>query len=361
MQLSMGGKEMLVLNLSRELAARGHDVTVLSMSEGGELRGSFGAIPVLDVTRHDDGSPMGLFMRLTRVLRGLSLDVVHTHNAAPLLYGAAAARAAGVRCVVHTRHSAKPYGTQLGLTASRVAARMLTAFVSVSDVTGDVANARERPPAKIAHVVPNGVPLGVFGATPERRARIRAELGIPADALVVGSVGRLANEKDFPFLVRSMAPLVDHGTRLVIVGEGDDRSRIEQAIRDHVPRDRRAFVHLTGVRKDVPDLLASFDVFALSSWTEGLPLVILEAMATGLPIVATSVGGIPNVVLPTFGRLVSHADDAAMRHALDELVHSKALRVSLGEAAHREAHARYSLASMTSAYERLYALRTGVG
>jgi len=111
---------------------------------------------------------------------------------------------------------------------------------------------------------------------------------------------------------------------------------------------------MTGVRADVPALFASFDVFALSSKTEGLPLVIPEAMASVLPIVATSVGGIPGIVPRSVGRLVPHGDERAMREALGELTGSRETRTALGQAAHAYAHARFSLDQMTTAYERLY-------
>ena len=122
---------------------------------------------------------------------------------------------------------------------------------------------------------------------------------------MVGSVGRLAVEKDYPFLVRAMAPLLSQGTRLVLVGEGDHRGAIEAAIQTHVAPDDRPFVRLAGARRDVPDLLAAFDVFALSSTTEGLPLVIPEAMASRLPLVTTAVGGLPALISPRRGAALS--------------------------------------------------------
>src|SRR5205085_8583245 len=110
----------------------------------------------------------------------------------------------------------------------------------------------------------------------EARAAIRKELGIPRDAIVVGSVGRLVEEKDYPLLVRAMAPRLAENVRLVLVGEGIVRPEIESAIRELDPV-KRAFVTLTGQRSDVARALCAFDVFALSSHAEGLPLVIPEA------------------------------------------------------------------------------------
>jgi len=304
---------------------------------------------------------LGTYYRLARAFRGLRPDVVHTHNPHPLLYAPLAARAALVRTVVHTKHGANPYYSPKTLAMARLATRTLTAFVSVSEGTGQAARMRERPSARIAHVIPNGVPLDQFGADPSARARVRAELGIPESAVVVGSVGRLALEKDYPFLVEAMGPLVSQETRLVLVGEGEHRGAIEAALREHVPEDRRAFVRLTGGRADVPDLLAAFDLFVLSSKTEGLPLVVPEAMASRLPVVATAVGGLPGIVPPEVGKLVPHGDVAGLRGAIAGLVAAPAERRRLGDAAHAYAHARFSLAKMTTAYEELYRRGHAVG
>ena len=146
--------------------------------------------------------------------------MVHTHNPPPLIYGAPAARAALVRRVVHTKHGAAAGSTGTALLLARVALQTLSAFVCVSDDTAQVARAREHVPKRILRVIPNGIPLDQFGKDPGARARIRAELGIPESAVVVGRVGRLVVEKDYPRLVRAMAPLLGEGIRLVLVGEG---------------------------------------------------------------------------------------------------------------------------------------------
>jgi glycosyltransferase involved in cell wall biosynthesis len=347
--LNLGGQERFILNLSRALIAKRHEVSVVVMTEGGTLRSQFGGIELIDVVQRG-GFDAGLFVRMARVIRARRPDVVHTNNPGPLMYGAFAARGAFVRRVVHTKHGANNVYTKRSLAFARAAVRTLSAFVAVSEPTAEVARTLERVPSRLLQVIPNGVPLDQFGADPTARARVRGELGIPTNAVVVGSVGRLVVEKDYPFLVRSIAPLLSHDLRLVLVGDGDQRAAIEAAI----PPAARPFVHLTGMRADVPALFASFDVFALSSKTEGLPLVLPEAMASYLPIVATSVGGVPSVVPSHVGRLVPHGDERAMRGALEELTGSRETRRTLGEAAHAFAHARFSLDEMTAAYERLY-------
>ncbi|MEO6575034.1 MAG: glycosyltransferase, partial [Polyangiaceae bacterium] len=138
--------------------------------------------------------------------------------------------------------------------------------------------------------------------------------------------------------------------RLVLVGDGASRKDIEASIPEHL----RPFVTLTGSRRDVGDLLTTFDVFALTSKSEGLPLVIPEAMASRLPIVATAVGGLPSIVPVEVGTLAPHGDAAGLTRALRALQEDEPLRKRMGDTAHRYAHERFSLEKMTDSYEALY-------
>ncbi len=347
--LGMGGQERLILDLSRELLRRGHEVGVASLTPGGDLRPEFAPdIQVFDVTRKS-GFDAAVIARMAATIRRFSPDVVHTHNPSPMFYAVPAARALLVRRIVHTKHGANIYGPR-SLHAARVVARAVSAFVAVSEGTADTARIKERVPARLLHVIPNGIPLGRFSPNAETRARVRRELGIPERAFVVGSVGRLAPEKDYPLLVRGMIPLLGEDTRLVLVGEGPSRGEVQATIPEGLAR----FVTLTGARRDVPDLLAAFDVFSLTSKTEGLPLVIPEAMASALPIVATAVGGLPSIVPATVGHLVPHGDAAGLTDAFTALGKDEARRRAMGAAAREHALARFSLEKMTDRYEALY-------
>jgi glycosyltransferase involved in cell wall biosynthesis len=349
LSLEVGGQERLIVNLSRELARRGHDVRVVTLTPGGGLRSDLAPVEVVDVPAHGGFEP-SLVPRIARAFWRMRPDVVHTHNAAPLIYAAPAARAALVRRVVHTKHGSHTYSSR-ALWLARGAAHAVSAFVAVSDETAAIARRTEKPRASRLVVVPNGIPLGAFARDIEAGKVARAELGIAPDAVVVGSVGRLVAEKDYPLLVRAVLPFASDRLRLVLVGEGPERGAIEAAI----PSRAAPFVTLTGMRRDVPRLMSAMDIFCLSSRTEGLPLVVPEAMACGLPIVATRVGGLPGIVPPEVGLLVDHGDALALGAAIRTLAVDALVRAKLGAAACRYAHARFSLERMTRDYERLYA------
>ncbi len=346
--LGLGGQERLILYLSRELQKRGHEPHVISLTPGGDLRPEFASIAVHDVPRRSGVDPL-LAMNMARTLLTIKPDVVHTHNPSPMFYAVPVARALHVRRIVHTKHGANIYGPK-SLWGARAVVRMLDSLVAVSDGTADVALQKECVPAKTIHVIPNGIPLNDFHADADARKDVRREFSIPEDALVVGSVGRLAKEKDYPLLVRAMKPLLGPSTRLMIVGAGAARPDIEAVITPDIA----PFVTLTGMRRDVPRMLAAMDIFSLTSITEGLPLVIPEAFATGLPVVATAVGGLPSIVREDVGLLRPHGDASGLSGAFSELLKDPTRRATMGESARSYALRRFSIEAMTDAYLALY-------
>lgn len=340
----------MVLDLARSLHRRGHRVTVMSLAHGGALCPSFGAIPIVSVARRT-GFDEALPLRIARVLRELGVDVVHTHNPAALTYCVPGARWAGARRVIHTKHGANPPRSLADLAMRRALIRTCDAYVAVSEPTAEVARKLDRAPAKLLRVIPNGIDTDFYAHDADKRFEIRKQLGISEGALVLGTVGRLVPEKNQLLLVEAAKPLLGQGVHLVIAGEGPERRAIESAISDSM----RAFVHLTGARDDIPALLSAFDVFVLSSSTEGLPLAVPEAMAASLPVVATNVGGLPTVVRDQkTGLLVPPRDKNALFIAMQSLLSDEARRREFGKEAVIEARHKFGLDRVVGAYEALY-------
>lgn len=352
--VELGGAERVVLDLARVQRASGHHVSVLTLSNTtGAMAAEFrSAVDTFDaVPKRAHGTDPALPLRLARWFRSHRTQVVHTHNELPLIYAAPAGRLVRV-AVVHSKHGIVGVSRRAHW-LRRAAARAADVFVAVSAATAEVATAnRECAPAQL-RVVTNGTDLSRFPAPAGERARIRDELGIPADARVLVTVGRLVAEKNHALLLRAVAPLLREDRRLVLVGDGALRGEL-RALVDRLEGGR--FVHLTGARQDVPALLASADAYVLSSDSEGLPVGLLEAWAAGLPVVATAVGGIPAALEnEETGILVAPRDEPALRAALARVLEPDAALVRMAERGCRHAKETYSAEQMSAAYLSLYA------
>ena len=358
--LRIGGGERVALELAAGQVRAGHDVTVVSLAPepDGPLADEFRARRVaVERVAKGAGVEPTLPLRLAQVLRRHRVQIVHTHNRLPLMYGAFAGRLAGAR-VIHTRHG-PGRGTRRESFLRRAAGRLLDAYVGVSPELAALAReVHDCAPARIS-VIENGIDLERFRADPEARLRTRAALGIPERAVVFGSVGRLAVEKDYPMLIRAAAPLLGEETRLMIVGDGDDLP----AIRGEISRlGLERFVILPGATAEVPRYMAALDVFVLSSRMEGLPLVSLEAMAFGLPIVATAVGGLPALITDgVTGYLVPPRDEVSMREKLRGLREGLADTGAVAARGRDHVRQRYSRESMLASYQTLYERALGRG
>ncbi|HEY6005026.1 MAG TPA: glycosyltransferase [Anaeromyxobacter sp.] len=351
---AMGGQERVALELAIGQLREGYRVTALSLAPppDGPLAAEFRAAgaEVARVSRPRPGVDLALILRLSRWLKENGADLAHTHNRMALIYGAPAARLSGI-AVVHTKHGNNPKGGTR-LIAGNLAGRFLDAFVAVSEETAAFARRRREIDERRLTVIPNGIELGRFHPEPSARRRVRQELGIEERAWVLGTVGRVAVEKNQQLLLRAAAPLLSPRSHLVVAGDGP----LLQSLSDLAAALGVApFVHLLGVRRDVPDVLNALDVFVLCSNTEGLPLAIPEAMATGLPVVSTRVGGVPNVIEEgVTGFLVPVGSEEALRGRLTALEADPERSRACGRRARSAAVARFSAERMRREYVELY-------
>jgi glycosyltransferase involved in cell wall biosynthesis len=350
----IGGQERVAVDLARAQRAAGHVVVAVSLSAGAdgpnrEILRSHGVRTMS--ARKWGGVDPSLPLRLATRLMLERVDLVHTHNPHALVYGATAGALVGAG-VVHTKHGINP-GRARQVLLRRAAGTLVDTFVVVTPLLAKVAlQNRECDPARL-HVVPNGIDVAAFAPSSDARSLARAGLGIPEDAWVVGTVGRLAPEKDQALLVRAMLPLLKGGTHLVIVGDGPEREALAALIGKS---ECAPFVHMLGARNDVSSLLPGFDVFALSSRTEGLPLVLLEAMSMQLCVVSTAVGGIPDLIEHgVTGFLVKPGDLAALSAQLTSLSEDPRRTARIGPTARRTVVRLHSLERMAARYEALYA------
>jgi glycosyltransferase involved in cell wall biosynthesis len=206
-------------------------------------------------------------------------------------------------------------------------------------------------PAKVK-VIRNGIETAGWPTSKVDRAKHRLELRLGANDLLVGAVGRLDDQKGFDVLVESMAALKNMPIKCVILGEGPARGRLEALVRQH---QLERTVWLLGERADVPSWLSAFDVYCLPSRWEGLPNALLEAMALGLPVVASAVDGVPEAVEhEKCGLLVPPSDVKALSAAFLRLVGDLSLRGRLGPAASAVVAEKFTLRRMIADYEATY-------
>ncbi len=263
--------------------------------------------------------------RLVRFIRAGRFDIVHTHSSKAGILGRLAARLARTPIVVHTIHGwgfhrrQRPGEFNAYVQLERWCAPLCDALVVVGRADRDEGLALGIGRPAQYHLIRSGIEVEAYRNVKTTRAEARTRLGVPLDAFVVGSVGRLSEQKAPLDLLAAFEPIFAKfpNAHLVIVGDGPLRPRVERRIGELGMGGR---VHLTGLRHDVPDLLRAFDVLALASRWEGLPRVFPQAMAAGLPIVATRVAGAADAVEHGInGFLVDGGDLPAFSNFLREL------------------------------------------
>jgi glycosyltransferase involved in cell wall biosynthesis len=350
-----GGAEMQVLSLADRMRSRGHLTLIVSMipvgAVGDEARRL--GIPVETLgMRPGLPDPRGL-LRLAAVLRRWKPDVVHSHMVHANILARLVRPLAPVPALVSTVHNSYEGG------ALRMAAYRLTD--SLADLNTIISRAAaERylrlkavSPGKL-RVVPNGVDLDRFRSDPDARERVRRELGLGEEFAWL-AVGRFEAAKDYPNLFHAFADAAagPASSVLLLAGQGALREETE-ALAGRIGIASRA--RFLGVRHDVPALMAAADGYVMSSAWEGLPMVLLEAAAVGLPVVATQVGGNDEVVRPGVnGFLVPARDASALARAMRELVSlPPERRRQLAEQGRAHVQEHYALGGVLDRWETIY-------
>ncbi len=290
---------------------------------------------------------LGQLRQMARLFRNGGFDVVHTHNTYPHLYATLAARWAGIPVVIQTRHGQRAGHGWKSRTQYRWAAKWVDRVVAVSQ---DAANLTIRPdgiPAAKVQTIWNGIDLDDF------------EYRGPGPDPVLISVARLSAEKDFPTLLHAMKRAVAQfpALKLRLIGDGPEREKLESLTRELGLTD---CVKFHGDCRDVPAKLAEAACFVSASLTEGISLTLLEAMAVGLPVIATAVGGNPEILVDgVTGRLTPPRDPAQLAEAIVSLVRRPETWHSWGRAGRRRVEQHFDVRRMVAEYQSLYAELAG--
>lgn len=356
-----GGSETVGVDLALEFKRRGYRVMCFAFldSEGPmRLKLEAQGIRCLDMNyRHYKGALRRLryYREFWQMLRREKVSALHVHHHGAMILCGIPACLAGVRKVVMTEHGLqalieRPEARRLTMRYGRY----VSAITAVEPGQIEYFQRELKFPPWGLHCIPNGVRL--VARDPDRMLAKRRELAIPADAFTFFYVGRLHPVKDLGTLLDAFAALaVDHSqdTRLYLVGDGSERASLE-ARRDALGLAGR--VVFLGARSDVGEVLLAADAFVMSSKSEGLPMVLLEAMAAGLPCVATAVGGIPELFGSDRGLLAPPQDPCALAAAMAELIRSPELRQHLAAQALENVRCHYALDTIADRYLALLGL-----
>jgi glycosyltransferase involved in cell wall biosynthesis len=354
--LKIGGAEILLRELSVGLVHRGFRVSV-GYSSAGPLVQELTALglPLTHLPRMMRIDPI-LFLGMIGLIRRESPQIVHTHLFKSDFHGRLAARMAGVPVVVSTLHSVDRWAQERLLGKSYGwTARFADRVIAVSEDVRRFHAAYTGIPEEKLVTIENGVDIGRFAGLESGGRTIRKEFGFDNAALVFGVVGRLTPPKDHSTFLKAAALILEKApqARFLIVGEGSLRKDLELQAQKIGLGNALIF---TGLRKDIPAVLAALDVLVFSSLWEGLPVALLEGMAAARPVVATAVGGIPEVVVPDKSAfLVPPGDVVALSQACLRLAADPAIRRSMGQAGLERVAARYSIGAMIDCTAALYA------
>ncbi|HEY3266706.1 MAG TPA: glycosyltransferase [Armatimonadota bacterium] len=351
-----GGTEVHLTELSTRLSARGFNPIVCNLAgdeaalrQLAELGVETWARPIVRLY-----APEGrrMMRRVIREARERNVQIVQTFHFKSDWMGINVSRALGCS-LVSSRRDLGFQRTRLRGIAYRFISPRADAFIAPSQAVANATMAIDRVPPERMHVIYNGLDRARFAA-PQDRAECRAWLGLPPEGPVIGMVSGLRTIKDHPTLFRAMACLADRRPRihLAIVGEGDAEASLRAMVRELGLEKRVTF---TGARLDIPRALAAMDIFVLSTHSEGMSNAIIEAMASGLPVVASDVGGNAEcVVHGETGFIVPEASVDALAARMDELLSDPEMARRMGEAGRARTAELFDVDAMVSHTVDLY-------
>jgi glycosyltransferase involved in cell wall biosynthesis len=352
---AIGGGELKLLELVSELKKRygnRYRTVVAAVGQSGPLQGSFERTAERTVV-FPKNKPYDIsqVIRLCRLIREERIDMVQTTLFYADVIGTLAARLSGIKRIISWEAVTQPYGSKR-MAAYRLAAKGFRVSVSVSDAIRRQVQAERRVAESKTQTIHYGVDVRKFHPVSGKSAR--GTLGIPRDRFVFGTIARITEQKGHRYLLEALPEIVRKcpAVLFLFAGDGPLRESLESkaaalGVRHHV--------RFLGYRSDVVALMSAFDAFVLPSLYEGLPNVVLEAMACGKPVVATAVDGTPEAVVHgQTGLLVPPKNPTALCEAVLRLCQSPHLMKTMGENGRRRATERFGLDQQIPAFDALY-------
>ena len=350
------GAERGVYELARRLDRAKFDVQVIGL-RGGEVADWLAAAGVPASALGLRGKwDLGKLAKLAALLRQWRPDILHTHLFHADLAGRAAGYLAGVKHLLHTVHVAEARFLPWRFAMARLLSESCERIICVSPSVLDHHARRSGLPLSKYRLIPNGIDIDAYVRDRRRRSQCRAQWGVAQDQVVAAFVGRLDVQKGIDTLLEAIGRLrpARASIRFVLAGEGPLRARVAAFVGRH---ENQGFVRHLGFVHDVRAVLSAADMLVMPSRWEGFGLAAVEAMAAGLPVIASDVAGLREVVVDKkTGLLIPRENAAILADSILALANDAGLRTRLGESGLRRAREHYGIEKNVLAHERLYEL-----
>lgn len=347
LSLDIGGLEVLLVELLQKIDKNKYSLSVCALQKEGQLKGELErqGIPVYSIPKKE-GIDYFLPFKLKALIKQIKADIVHTHNSTPWIYSAAAVSLLNSNTrLIHTKHSNLGADKTRLQNVERFASKVTKHIIADSQSVMDFMVQKQNIAQNKIKLIYNGIDIDKYKLPiPPKQDNIKR----------IGIVARLVPVKDHKSLLDGFKLLSQRlpDVELVIIGDGTLKSELTaQAAQLQV--DSR--VKFLGSRRDIPELLSQLDIFVLCSIDEGMPISLLEAMAAGLPVVATKVGGIREIVVENkTGLLIQPQNPQALADAIYKILTDSPLARSMSQEAVRIVAERFSIKKMTEGYTSLY-------
>lgn len=342
--LPFGGAENMLLDLVGGLDPKRFEVRVATVVGSGPLEEEFQAAGVpVRVFKKKGKLGFGVIWKIKKYLRAEAPDIVHTHLFGGDTWGRFAAILARVPVIVSTEHNTNLDEGWMKRKVKKFLSFFTKKIIAVSEAVRNYSVVHDKISAKKIIVIKNGIDFGKFSSLPEKEF---------SDPPVVGVVGRLEEQKGHKYLFEALNLIKTIPWVLWVVGDGSLKNNLERLAKDLNLRERIIFL---GARRNVPEILSKIDVAVLPSLWEGLGLVILEAAAARKPIVASCVGGIPEIISDgETGILVEPGNVKSLADGLEHVLLGKVDAQKMAARAREMVREKFSVGKMVEEYEKLY-------
>lgn len=352
--LAMGGLQQVLYILCRHIDRSAFDVSVVALKELGLFAEKLAKLDIeVILVPQVKKTDYFAFVKLAHIMREMKIDIIHTHNTQSFIDGTLAALLSGVKTIVHTDHSRTFPDKKRYMITERILSLFAHKIIGVSDsVVHNLMHYEKIAPDKML-TIHNGIDAAEYDINVDR-VKSRRELGFDDTSPILGISSRLSYVKGIIYLLKAMCDIrkVYNKISLLIIGDGPQKEELEQLT---IAYGLQSHVHFLGEMDKIQPLLKIFDIFVLPSLSEGMPVCLLEAMASGCPIVTTNVGGIPEMIENgKNGLLVRPADSKALSNAILYLLEHEKVRHSLVIEGKRVVRERFSAIKMAKTYEQLY-------